>query len=68
MTYTASQTGKNIADALSKLQGKLPREIFWGQCKVFIFGEELAKKGNSRADGLFTPSSRAKGKSIYVCK
>ena len=45
MTFTASQTGKNIADALSKLQGKLPREIFWGQCKVFIFGEELAKQG-----------------------
>ena len=45
ITYTASQTGKNIADALSKIQGKFPREIFWGQCKVFIFGEELAKKG-----------------------
>ncbi len=45
ITYTASQTGKNIMDALSKLQGKFPREIFWGQCKVFIFGEELAKKG-----------------------
>ena len=26
ITYTASQTGKNIADALSKLQGKFPRE------------------------------------------
>ena len=45
ITYTASQTGKNIADALSKIQGKFPREIFWGQCKVFIFGEELEKKG-----------------------
>ena len=30
---------------MSKLQGKLPREIFWGQCKVFIFGENLAKQG-----------------------
>lgn len=45
MTVTTSQTGKNIADAFSKLQGKLPREIFWGQCKVFIFGESLAKQG-----------------------
>lgn len=45
MTVTASQTGKNIADALSKLQGKIPREIFWGQCKVFVIGEELAKQG-----------------------
>ena len=24
---------------------RLPRKIFWGQCKVFIFGEKLAKKG-----------------------
>ncbi|MCQ6277508.1 Ger(x)C family spore germination protein [Bacillus sp. V3B] len=45
MTFTASQTGKNIADSLSKIQGKIPREIFWGQCKVFIFGEDLAKQG-----------------------
>ena len=45
ITYTASETGKNIADALSKIQGKFPREIFWGQCKVFIFGEKVAKEG-----------------------
>ena len=30
MTVTASQTGKNIAEALSKLHGKMPREIFGG--------------------------------------
>ena len=30
ITVTTSQTGKNIADALSKLQGKLSREVFWG--------------------------------------
>ena len=23
----------------------MPRKIFWGQCKVFIFGEEVAKEG-----------------------
>jgi spore germination protein KC len=45
MTLSISQTGRNMADAFSKLQGKLPREIFWGQCKVFIFGEALAKQG-----------------------
>ena len=65
ITYTASQTGKNIADALSKIQGKFPREIFWGQCKVFIFGEELAKKRDPKADGLFTSSSRTRGRA-YV--
>lgn len=45
ITVTTSQTGDNIADALSKLQGKLSREVFWGQCKIFIFSEELAKDG-----------------------
>jgi spore germination protein KC len=45
ITVTTSQTGKNLADALSKLQGKLSREVFWGQCKIFIFSEELAKGG-----------------------
>ena len=30
---------------MSKLQSKIPRKIFWGQCKVFVFGEKLAKKG-----------------------
>lgn len=45
MTLTASHKGINIADALSKLQAELPREIFWGQCKVFIFGENAAKEG-----------------------
>jgi len=45
MTVTASHTGKNIADALSRLQGILPREVFWGQCKVFIIEEALAKQG-----------------------
>ncbi|GMK42417.1 hypothetical protein PCCS19_54770 [Paenibacillus sp. CCS19] len=37
--------GTNIADALSKLQRRLPRKLFWGQCKIFIFSHEVAKKG-----------------------
>lgn len=45
MTLTTSHKGVNIADALSKLQAELPREVFWGQCKVFIFGEKVAKEG-----------------------
>lgn len=45
VTLVANQKGVNIADALSKLQGDLPRKMFWGQCKVFIFGEALAKDG-----------------------
>lgn len=44
-TMIVSESGRNLADALSKLQGNLPRKIFWGQCKIFIFGEKLAKEG-----------------------
>ncbi|NIK66617.1 MULTISPECIES: Ger(x)C family spore germination protein [unclassified Paenibacillus] len=42
---TRSAEGINIADALSKLQRKIPRRLFWGQCKIFIFSEELARNG-----------------------
>lgn len=42
---TRSAEGSNIADALSKLQRKMPRKLFWGQCKIFIFSEELARSG-----------------------
>lgn len=38
-------SGVNVADALSKLQRRMPRKLFWGQCKIFIFGEALAHKG-----------------------
>jgi spore germination protein KC len=44
-TIMRSEQGINIADALSKLQRKLPRKLFWGQCKAFIFSESLAKEG-----------------------
>ncbi|WP_027087654.1 Ger(x)C family spore germination protein [Cohnella panacarvi] len=44
-TTLRSEQGIDIADALSKLQMKLPRKFFWGQCKIFLFGEEIAKDG-----------------------
>ena len=44
-TVVISEAGVNVADALSKLQVDFPRQIFWGQCKVFIFGEKLARTG-----------------------
>lgn len=44
-TTIRSEKGINIAEALSKLQRKVPRKQFWGQCKVFIFSEALAKSG-----------------------
>lgn len=44
-TMVISRQGKNLADALAKLQVDVSRKIFFGACKVYIFGEELAKDG-----------------------
>jgi spore germination protein KC len=44
-TLVRSAEGVTIADAMSKLQEKLPRHIFWGHSEVFIFNEKLAKNG-----------------------
>ncbi|MFD2371555.1 Ger(x)C family spore germination protein [Brevibacillus sp. GCM10020057] len=45
LTIVRSARGVTIADAMSKIQMKIPRLIFWGHCKVYIYGEEIAKKG-----------------------
>jgi spore germination protein KC len=40
-----SAAGRNIADAMSKVQEKFPRRLFWGHCKAYIFNEQVAKEG-----------------------
>lgn len=40
-----SATGENIADALSHIQEKLPRKLFWGHAEVIVFSEDIAKDG-----------------------
>ncbi|GIN92244.1 Ger(x)C family spore germination protein [Siminovitchia terrae] len=44
-TMITYHKGSNLADALSKLQAEIPRKVFWGSCKIFIFGEAVAKDG-----------------------
>jgi spore germination protein KC len=44
-TFVREGTGTNLANAISKLQINLPRRLFWGQCKIYIFGKKLAKSG-----------------------
>ncbi|TVY09190.1 Ger(x)C family spore germination protein [Paenibacillus cremeus] len=44
-TLVRAEKGEDTADALAKLQAKIPRKLFWGQCKAFIFSEGFAKKG-----------------------
>ncbi|MCQ6561749.1 Ger(x)C family spore germination protein [Paenibacillus mendelii] len=46
-TLVRSEVGTTIADAMSKLQEKIPRKIFWGHGEVFIIGEKLAREGIS---------------------
>ncbi|QYR21005.1 Ger(x)C family spore germination protein [Paenibacillus sp. sptzw28] len=45
MTLVRSGAGNNISDAMAQLQSKLPRRLFWGHCKVIVFGEEAARTG-----------------------
>ncbi|WP_243388153.1 Ger(x)C family spore germination protein [Bacillus kexueae] len=40
-----SAEGETVADALSKVQVKLSRKVFWGHNRVILFGEEVAKEG-----------------------
>jgi len=63
----AGQAGTNITDALSKLQTKLPRKLFWGQTKVFIFGEKLAEEGLQEHLDFLQRQPNIKGNSfVYV--
>ncbi|MBW7477110.1 Ger(x)C family spore germination protein [Paenibacillus oenotherae] len=39
-----SATGINFADAVSKVQEKVPRLLFWGQNEVFVFSHSAAKQ------------------------
>lgn len=41
-------TGKTIFDAMSVLQERYSRRIFWGHNRVIIIGEKLAKEGIQR--------------------
>jgi spore germination protein KC len=44
-TIVRSGTGATVADAISNLQEKLSRRVFWGHTKVVVFGERAAKAG-----------------------
>lgn len=44
-TFVREGTGDNLANAISMLQINVPRKLFWGQCKMYIFGKKLAKSG-----------------------
>ncbi|WP_445487804.1 Ger(x)C family spore germination protein [Niallia sp. 03133] len=68
VVFVRSEKGKNIADATSSLEMKLSRNIFWGHCKMFIIGEQLAKDNGIRKELDFLiryPQPRERGY-IYI--
>lgn len=44
-TFVREGTGDSLANAISMLQINVPRRLFWGQCKVYILGNAMAKSG-----------------------
>ncbi|OBR67594.1 hypothetical protein A7K91_22180 [Paenibacillus oryzae] len=68
-TFIQSASGENIADALSHLQMKFSREIFWGHSEVYIFGVDRVKKGISKdMDFLMRDSEPRERAFVFVSK
>ncbi|MBP1962627.1 Ger(x)C family spore germination protein [Paenibacillus aceris] len=64
-----SAIGVNIADAVSKLQEKMPRKIFWGHTEIIIFGEAVARRGiRDDIDYLMRAPQPRERAFMYVCK
>lgn len=68
-SFVRSAVGVNIADALSKLQEKLPRKIFWGHTEIIILGEALARGGiRDDIDYLMRAPQPRERAYMYVCR
>jgi spore germination protein KC len=76
-TIVEKATGTTIYDAISRLQEKVSRHIFWGHNQVIIIGEKLAEEGIQKHFDFFArhPEPRIRayifvtdGKAIDVLK
>ncbi len=47
-TTVETADGETIYDAMSRLQEKVPRRIFWGHNRIIVIGEEMAQEEISR--------------------
>ncbi|PZT54658.1 Ger(x)C family spore germination protein [Paenibacillus silvae] len=45
VTLIRTAEGRNIAEALNRLQRKVPRNMFWGHCEVIVINEDAGKHG-----------------------
>ncbi|GED71774.1 spore germination protein KC [Brevibacillus reuszeri] len=69
VTLSRTTKGVNVADALSKMQANLPRKVFWGHCKIYIYGEELAKEGITELVDFLTRHPEPRNRAyMYVSK
>ncbi|MDG5786807.1 Ger(x)C family spore germination protein [Evansella sp. AB-P1] len=60
-TFVHSATGKTMAEALSHLQMRFPRRLFWGHNRVIVINEEYARKeGISQELEFFSRSPQAR--------
>ncbi|MFP7296803.1 Ger(x)C family spore germination protein [Neobacillus niacini] len=66
-TFVREGIGDNLANAISMLQVNIPRRLFWGQCKIYIFGNEVAKSGIRDAVDYLARHPSPRGNSyLYV--
>ena len=64
-TFVREGKAENLAKAISMLQMNVPRKLFWGQCKIYIFGSELAKNGIRKPVDLLARHPGPRGNSMF---
>ncbi|WP_165861202.1 Ger(x)C family spore germination protein [Paenibacillus paeoniae] len=63
----SSATGTSMADAMSNLQERLSRRLYWGHNNVYVFGKERAERGFNDDLDFFLRYVRARERTnIYV--
>ncbi|RJX37684.1 Ger(x)C family spore germination protein [Paenibacillus pinisoli] len=63
----SSAIGSSMADAMSKLQKRLSRRLYWGHNNVYVFGKERAERGFNDDLDFFLRYVRARERTnIYV--
>ncbi|WP_438431928.1 Ger(x)C family spore germination protein [Gorillibacterium sp. sgz500922] len=68
-TLVMSGSGDTLFEAIQNLQRKLPRTLFWGHNKTFIFGEAAAKRGIQNEMDFFLRFSETRERTrVLVCE
>jgi len=66
-TYAISTTGDTFSDAITELETKVPRRIFWGHSNMFVFSSELAKNGLVEQTDFIVRTVEPRGQAqIYI--